>query len=78
MMVEEIKEIQRLLKALGFDPGPIDGKFDTKTQKAVMDFQGSKGLNKDGNVGRQTLAALKNQQCQAPPWKRPECQGGSN
>ncbi|MCG8366924.1 MAG: peptidoglycan-binding protein [Pseudanabaenales cyanobacterium] len=79
MTVDEIKKIQRQLKAWGFDPGPIDGKFDAKTKKAVMDFQGSKGLSKDGNVGPQTLAALNKQQCQRRnPWERPECRGGSN
>lgn len=72
MMVEEIKKIQRQLKALGFYPNSIDGKFDVKTKKAVMLFQKSKGLKQDGNIGPKTLAALNVQQYWTPPLERPD------
>lgn len=50
--------VQETLKAEGFDPGPIDGKFGSKTKAAVMNFQKARGLKVDGKVGYQTLSAL--------------------
>ncbi|MEM9005371.1 MAG: peptidoglycan-binding protein [Cyanobacteria bacterium P01_F01_bin.86] len=70
-----VKDIQRQLKAFGFDPGPIDGRFGPKTEKAVLAFQTAKGLVKDGVVGSQTLAELNVKRC----WgTRPECTGASH
>lgn len=53
-----VQGLQELLKAQGFDPGPIDGKFGPKTQSAVIAFQQSKGLVQDGIVGIRTWTAL--------------------
>jgi putative chitinase len=53
-----VTQLQQRLKDLGFDPNGIDGKFGSGTQTAVMDFQKSKGLDVDGKVGPDTLAAL--------------------
>jgi hypothetical protein len=55
---EQVKVLQRALKALGFDPGQADGDYGQATQIAVGRFQTSKGLDPDGVVGPQTLAAL--------------------
>lgn len=49
---------QQWLKALGFDPGKLDGKMGPKTQAAVRAFQEAHGLTVDGIVGPQTKAAL--------------------
>jgi hypothetical protein len=51
-------EIQERLKALGFDPGALDGRSGTKTVKAVKAFQVANGLAADGRVGPITSAAL--------------------
>ncbi|GLK47104.1 hypothetical protein GCM10017620_00770 [Brevundimonas intermedia] len=51
-------DIQQALKSRGFDPGPIDGVWGTRTAAAVRAFQASKGLTVDGLVGPRTAAAL--------------------
>src|SRR5699024_2112795 len=53
-----VTEVQTLLRDRGFDPGPIDGIFGTRTRSAVMSFQRSKNLTPDGIVGRMTWTAL--------------------
>src|SRR5437870_656318 len=55
---EQVKILQRALKALGFDPGKADGDYGPSTQAEVEKFQLSKQLAEDGIVGQQTLAAL--------------------
>ena len=49
---------QRQLKALGFDPGPIDGFDGPSSQRAIKAFQSSVALAVDGIIGPQTGAAL--------------------
>lgn len=58
MVGPKIGQIQRALKAAGFDPGGIDNIFGPATLKAVEAFQQSNHLVVDGEVGRQTAAAL--------------------
>lgn len=53
-----VTDLQTKLKALGFDPGTIDGKFGPGTTAALIAFQTSKGLSADGVAGPQTMAAL--------------------
>lgn len=50
--------LQKTLKALGFNPGPLDGLPGRLTTAAVIAFQRSKGLQPDGIVGPATLRAL--------------------
>ncbi len=50
--------LQKQLKALGFDPGAIDGDFGRKTDDAVRQFQAQAGLTVDGIVGATTRAAI--------------------
>jgi N-acetylmuramoyl-L-alanine amidase len=54
----EVEELQELLNALGYVPGPIDGVFGENTEEAVMIFQQDTGLDADGIVGPRTWAAL--------------------
>jgi peptidoglycan hydrolase-like protein with peptidoglycan-binding domain len=50
----EVRDLQEALKALGHDPGPIDGVFGTKTENAVKAFQQAREIAVDGIVGRVT------------------------
>ncbi len=50
--------IQQRLKDLGYDPGPVDGIYGSKTAAAVKVFQQRSGLTQDGVVGPQTWNAL--------------------
>ena len=56
--LERTRTIQLALKHAGFYGGNIDGKGGPLTQKAVEDFQKSKGLKVDGKVGPVTWAEL--------------------
>src|SRR5215475_94862 len=50
----EVRDLQQALKALGFDPGPVDGVFGARTQGAVKAFQQAREITVDGIVGRVT------------------------
>jgi putative chitinase len=54
-----VKDLQKKLKELGFNPGAIDGDFGPAVQTALIAFQKSKGLLADGIAGPRTFAALK-------------------
>lgn len=54
----EVKTVQRLLNAMGYDCGTVDGIFGSKTLAAVKAFQQVKGLDVDGIVGKDTWSAL--------------------
>ena len=49
-----VRDLQEALKALGYDPGPIDGVFGAKTETAVKKFQQTREIPVDGVVGRVT------------------------
>ena len=53
-----VTEIQTRLKNWGYYNGAVDGVYGSQTEKAVRWFQEKNGLNADGQVGDQTLAAL--------------------
>jgi carboxyl-terminal processing protease len=54
----EVKSIQIMLKALGYDPGREDGYYDGKTAAQVASFQQAQGLEADGVAKGQTTARL--------------------
>jgi peptidoglycan hydrolase-like protein with peptidoglycan-binding domain len=54
----EVALVQALFAANGIPTGPVDGIFGPLTEAAVRAFQEAHGLQVDGIVGRQTLAAL--------------------
>jgi hypothetical protein len=48
--IESLKLIQLQLTALGFYPGPIDGRLGPATLYAIRKFQGSVGSDPDGAI----------------------------
>jgi hypothetical protein len=57
---QSVVELQRSLRAAGFDPGSVDGVYGDDTVAAVRRFQRAKGLSVDGVAGDDTAAALRN------------------
>src|SRR6476469_579712 len=49
-----VRDLQEALKALDYNPGPIDGIFGATTEAAVKAFQQAKGISADGIVGKVT------------------------
>lgn len=54
----KVKTLQARLESQGFEPGPVDGVFGSRTMAAVQDFQQAKGLNADGVVDETTWITL--------------------
>jgi carboxyl-terminal processing protease len=55
---DEIKYVQAMLKAAGYNPGREDGFFDKETKAAVLSFQSTQGLDETGIVTGETTKAL--------------------
>ncbi len=55
---DEVKALQNALKARGYDPEGIDGKFGPNTTKAVKEFQRDNDLEEDGIAGPNTWQTL--------------------
>ena len=55
---EDVRRLQELLRAAGYDPGTVDGNFGARTHAAVVAFQRAQGLDPDGAVGPKTVEAL--------------------
>jgi len=53
-----VRRLQRELAAAGFVPGPIDGRYGPRTERAVMRYQAARHLQVDGIAGPQTLGRL--------------------
>ncbi len=54
----DIKDVQYKLSILGYDPGPIDGKWGNKTSAALKALQKIKGIKITGEVDEETKNAL--------------------
>ena len=54
----EVEEIQAMLAALGFDPGPVDGIFGLRTRGALLRFQRERDLDETAEWDAQTELAM--------------------
>ena len=50
--------VQLRLRALGFDPGPVDGIAGPRTRAAVASFQTAESLTVDGELSRELVEDL--------------------
>lgn len=55
---EQVKTLQRLLTAMGFPCGAVDGSFGNNTLAGVRSFQKANNLEVDGYVGQHTWTTL--------------------
>ena len=53
-----VSAVQESLAREGFDPGPVDGKWGAKTERALTGYQRSKGLPATGGFNPGTLKSL--------------------
>jgi|GEM_PF-4818157 len=56
---QEIIEIQTLLDAMNFNPGPVDGSLGRRTTNAIKLYQQFAGLETDGKASRELLEDLR-------------------
>jgi Putative peptidoglycan binding domain/HlyD family secretion protein len=52
---EDIRQLERNLKALGYDPGTVDDDWDWETTDAVEDFQKDRDLDETGTLKLGTI-----------------------
>ncbi|MDO9573603.1 MAG: cell wall hydrolase [Candidatus Contubernalis sp.] len=55
---DDVAELQKTLKGLGFSTGPVDGIYGKLTESGVINFQIAKNIRIDGIAGPQTFGAL--------------------
>jgi hypothetical protein len=53
-------DVQKRLNELGYNPGPIDGKFGKKTAEALKKFQEENNLAPTGTINNETVLKLRN------------------
>lgn len=53
-----IRKLEQQLAAAGFSPGPVDGRFDERTRRAVREYQRAKRLEPTGLLDPETQALL--------------------
>jgi g-D-glutamyl-meso-diaminopimelate peptidase len=54
----DVRLVQSLLNRIGYNAGPVDGIFGSRTYQAVIAFQANNSLAPDGIVGPATWAVL--------------------
>ena len=55
---EPVRKLQRELAAVGYSPGPSDGRYGPRTERAIMRLQHARHLVTDGIAGPETLHQL--------------------
>jgi peptidoglycan hydrolase-like protein with peptidoglycan-binding domain len=63
----EVREVQGRLRAMGFNPGPVDGSVGPLTENAAKQYQRARGLEVTGAVDRNLLAQVRQE---TPPPRR--------
>lgn len=63
----EVREVQGRLRAMGFNPGPIDGSVGPLTENAAKQYQRARGLEATGSVDRTLLGQLRQEPSPPPP-----------
>jgi peptidoglycan hydrolase-like protein with peptidoglycan-binding domain len=63
----DVREVQGRLRALGFNPGPIDGSAGPLTTAALKQYQQSRGLSDSGVADKDLLATLRREPGSTPP-----------
>jgi len=58
VLSDQVKAAEEMLKAIGLDPGPIDGLYDEKTKEAVLSLQKEAELEETGVLTGDTTYAL--------------------
>ena len=53
-----IRQVQRTLTDMGYDPGPIDGAMGPSTRRAIRSYQKDNEIEQDGRVTEALVAAL--------------------
>ena len=53
-----VREIQRVLRDLGYRPGPIDGTVGPRTQAALTRYQRAEGIAETGYLDAETMVRL--------------------
>jgi DNA invertase Pin-like site-specific DNA recombinase len=61
-----VRAIQRMLRRLGYRPGPLDGRFGPRTAAAVRWFEYKHGLPRARGIGRSALALLRSRAAGRP------------
>ena len=56
---QDVRELQKLLRQVGFKIETVDGRFGAATRKAVKQFQTARDLRTSGAADKPTLAALR-------------------
>jgi hypothetical protein len=68
----QITHAQTNLAALGYDPGPADGRFGSRTEAAIRKFQKDTRLPGDGRIDDRLLARLDAERRTRAPSRRQE------
>ena len=64
---EVIRQAQRQLKALGFNPGAVDGNFGSQTEAALRAYQQAYRLPATGKLDEATVRSLRPEQMATSP-----------
>ena len=56
---DEVRELQSLLKSLGYEPGPLDGFSGPLTLQAVRRYAIAHGLSDNSEITREILASMR-------------------
>jgi peptidoglycan hydrolase-like protein with peptidoglycan-binding domain len=71
----QIAEVQSRLAALGYDPGPADGRIGRQTGAAVREFQRDARMPVSGRIDDRLLAILKQEASSRAQLRQKELQG---